>query len=171
MKKPNKLSDEVVELLTECLGEEYKAFYFYKDAANCLRTKGFYIAADFFDKESVSETDHANKLQKFLTDWNVKPELPVIESPSEEEDEEDEEGLIETIGEAYDLEYALYEKYEEVSVKVLSMGDVCVFNFLKEFCDIQTQSVAEYSDMLALLEGVKGSKFELLMLEESLFNE
>jgi hypothetical protein len=45
-----------------------------------------------------------------------------------------------------------------------------VFDFLQQFRTIQTQSVAEYSDMINMLEGVNvNDKFQMLMLEKKLF--
>jgi hypothetical protein len=66
------------------------------------------------------------------------------------------------------IEYDLYEAYEETSKKLFNM-DLCTFDFLQQFRLIQTKSVAEYSDKLNMLEGVKGDKFEMLLLEKKLF--
>ena len=71
---------------------------------------------------------------------------------------------------AYDIEYKLYEDYENDSVKIFELGDICTFDLLQFFRGVQTKSVAEYSDMINMLEGVNlNSKFELLMLEKKLF--
>jgi hypothetical protein len=68
------------------------------------------------------------------------------------------------------MEYALYEAYEETSVKIFKTEDLCVFDFLQTYRTKQTKAVAEYSDMINILEGVSlGSKFEMLMLESNLF--
>jgi ferritin len=57
-------------------------------------------------------------------------------------------------------------------MKIFKEGDVCTFDFLQFFRTEQTAAVAEYSDMLNMLEGPDtASKFELLMLEEKLFGE
>lgn len=166
MKKPNKLPSEIVKLFKPLLEAEYTAFYFYKSAANWCNGEGFMLAGKYFEAESANELEHANKLQKFLVDWNINPDLPMIE-PAEAG-----ESLVDIIENAYDLEYALYEKYEEVSITAFEKGDVCTFDLFQFFRNTQTQSVAEYSDMLNVLEGCNtGSKFELLMLEENLFGE
>jgi ferritin len=79
-------------------------------------------------------------------------------------------GLTDIIGKAYDIEYALYEEYEDTSAKIFKIGDLCVFDFLQDYRVKQKEAVAEYSDMINKLLGVNtGSKFELLMLEENLF--
>lgn len=164
MKKPKSLSPKVVELFYPLLEAEYEAFYFYRNAANYCKTIGYFKAHGFFVNESSSELEHASKLQEFLVDWNVLPELQKIDEPR------DFKGLVDVIQAAYDMEYKLYGAYESFSLEAFRLGDVCVFDFFKEFRDIQTKAVAEYSDMLNILEGVEEDKFKLLMLEENLFN-
>lgn len=165
MKKPQKLSKEAVALFKPLLMAEYTAFYFYRNAANYCKGVGYFKAAAYFEKESADELEHAKKLQDFLVDWNVHPELPTVLPP-----DEDITNLIDVIEDAYAMEYALYEEYDKSSVKALDMGEVCVFDLFQFFRGVQNKSVAEYSDMLNMLEGVEGNKIELLLLEEKLFN-
>lgn len=52
----------------------------------------------------------------------------------------------------------------------MEIGDVCAFDFLQFFRNVQTESVGQYSDMINMLEGVDTkSKFEMLLLEKKLF--
>jgi ferritin len=160
--KPKTLNSKVSELLTPLIAQEYAHFYNYKASANYCRGVGFMKAAAFYETEAKEEAEHSERLQRFLTDWNVTIDLPSIKSP------EVFASLPETIESAYKREYDLYEKYEEVSASVIDM-DVCVFDFLRQFRDIQTSTVAEYSDKLNLLEGVEPTKLNLLLLEDKLF--
>jgi ferritin len=161
---PNKLDKDVVDLLLPRLKDEYNAFYFYRAASNWCQGVGYFKAAEFFAKESEDELGHAKKIEQYLVDWNVDPELPTVERPQIVFS-----GLMEVIESAYEIEYALYEDYEGTSMEMFKK-DLCVFDFLQEFRMLQKQSVAEYSDKLNMLEGVDGkSKFNLLLLEEKLF--
>lgn len=165
MIKPEKLSPEVVGLLLPRLKDEFTAYYFYRSASNWCKNVGFFKAAQFFAKESDDELTHAKKLEDYMIDWNVIPELPTIVKP-----EITFKTLPEIIEKAYKLEYNLYEEYEDTSAKIFKTGDLCVFDFLQFFRVKQKESVAEYSDKLNVLEGVNiANKFELLMLEENLF--
>lgn len=164
MIKPNKLPQEVVSLLNERLKDEFNAYYLYRSATNWCRNIGYMKAADYFAKESEDELSHAKKIEDFLVQWNVTPELPLIQKP-----ELTFKDLVEIIEKAYKTEYDLYEKYEDTSAKIIKIGDICVFDFLLFFRSVQTQSVAEYSDMINILTGVEPSKFNLLLLEENLF--
>lgn len=166
MRTPEKLSSNIVDILTARLKDEYNAFYFYRSASNWCKNVGFQKAAAYFKTEAEDELSHAKGIEDFLVDWNITPDLPVATKP-----ETNFAGLISIIDKAYDIEYKLYEAYEEDSTKILKIGDVCVFDFLQKYRHIQTTSVAEYSDMLNILSGVKGDKFELLLIEENLFGE
>ena len=81
-------------------------------------------------------------------------------------------GLGEIIEKSYTIEYELYEAYEDNSSKIFKLNELCTFDLLQFFRTTQNKSVAEYSDMLNVLEGVNvDSKFEMLMLEETLFEK
>jgi ferritin len=147
--KPNKLQDDVVSLLIPRLEDEYKAFYMYRAASNWCKNVGYFVAAEFFANESKDELKHAKKIEAYLVDWNVTPDLPVIEKPQLEFTT-----LVELIEAAYNVEYDLYEAYED---------------FLQEFRMIQKEAVAEYSDKLNMLEGVDANKMNLLLIEHKLF--
>jgi ferritin len=164
MLKPKVLPAEIVDLLLPRLQDEHNAYYMYRSASNWCQNVGFFKAAKFFAAESADELLHAKKIEDYLTEWNVIPELPTVKQPILEF-----ASLMDVIEKAYLIEYTLYEDYEDTSAKIMKLGDVCTFNFLLEFNSIQQKSVAEYSDKINMLDGVTGSKFEMLLLEKSLF--
>ena len=161
--KPHKIEKQIVDLLIPRIKDEYSASYFYQAAHNWCADQGFLKAAAFFKEESEDETKHAQTLQKYLVDWNVLPSLPAIPAPPAFT------SLVDIIQKAYEVEYDLYEKYEEDSLKALKLPDPCTFDFLQQFRSIQTTSVAEYSDKLNILDGVEPTKINLLLIEENLF--
>jgi len=160
---PAQLPPDLVAILTPRLADEYKAFYYYRNASNWCANVGFELAAKYFAKESEDELGHAKRIEDFLVGWNVQPALPVGGSSQQFT------ALTEIIDGAYTIERELYIAYNNASTKALATSPA-VFNFLAQFTEIQTASVAEYSDMLNKLKGVDiNSKFELLALEESIF--
>lgn len=165
MKKPEKLSNDVVNLLLERLADEFTAFYFYRAASNWCKNVGFFKAATFFANESDSEMKHAKGIEDYLVDWNIIPALAPIAKPPVEF-----KGLSDVISKSYEIEYDLYEEYEDTSMKIFKIGDLCVFDFLQEYRKIQKDSVAEYSDMINILDGIDvEDKYKMLRLEEDLF--
>lgn len=165
MIKPEKLDQEVVLILLPLLTKELSHFYMYRSATNWANNVGFVKAGKYFAEESEEESGHAKKIEQYLVDWNITPSLPTITTPILEFT-----NLGELISHVYTKEYELYADYEDASVKIFEIGDICVFDFLQEFRKIQKDAVALYSDMLNKLDGVDVSnKFQMLLLEEKLF--
>lgn len=160
LRQPVVLSGESVKLLTQRIGDEYTAHYFYNSAANWCAGAGYKKAAAFFTIETANELAHAQKLQKYLVDWNVLPVIPKVETHV------DFGNLPEIIERAYELELDLYKKYIADS-QVLFTSDLATFDFLQEFRGIQTESVTEYSDLLNALQLIDIDKrLDLLHFEE-----
>ena len=160
LRQPVVLFGESVKLLTQRIGDEYTAHYFYNSAANWCAGAGYQKAAAFFTTETANELAHAQKLQKYLVDWNVLPVIPKVETHV------DFGNLPEIIERAYELELDLYKKYIADS-QVLFTSDLATFDFLQEFRGIQTESVAEYSDLLNALQLIDIDKrLDLLHFEE-----
>ena len=111
---PKTLIGSSVTILNERLVDEYTAHFFYKNAANWCKGVNYMKAAAYFEKEAESELEHANKLQKYLVDWNSTPTLPAVKPNIVFS------GLIDIINKAYLLEYGLFEKYNADSAKVFS---------------------------------------------------
>jgi len=163
IKTPKTLADASVKILTDRLGDEYTAHYFYRNATNWCAGIGYLKAAAFFAQEAENELDHAKGLQKYLVDWNVMPLLPSIKPNVTFSD------LIDIINKAYVLEYALFESYNRDS-KQLFDTDLTTFDFLTTYRTGQTESVIEYSDLLNAAELVNtDNKFEILYFEQTYF--
>ena len=160
LRQPVILSGDSVKLLTERLGDEYTAHQFYNAAANWCLGAGYKKAAAFFTTESANELEHALKLQKYLVDWNVLPVVPKVETHT------DFGNLPEIIERSYNLEYDLYQMYIKNSQELFTT-DLSTFDFLQEFRQGQTESVAEYSDLLNALQLIDIDKrLDLLHFEE-----
>jgi ferritin len=162
--KPFELNHPIVSLLLPRLKDEFDASFFYRAASNWCANKGYTNAAIFFSKESEDELLHAKGIEDFLIQWNVLPTLPAIQKP-----EISFNNLPDIINQAYSIEYDLYRNYNDTSSKVLPL-DLSVFDFLSKYRDIQTKSVAEYSDMLNQLALIDSSdKFQLFYWEKENF--
>jgi ferritin len=158
---PITLSEAIVSMLNKRIGDEYAAHYFYNAAANWCNNVGYKTAAAFFTAEADSELGHARGVQKYLIDWNALPQIPKVETFY------DFGNLPEIIDAAYKLELDLFNKYIKDSQSIFAV-DLATFDFLKEYRDIQTTSVAEYSDMLNALALIDiNDRLSLLEFEET----
>jgi ferritin len=161
--KPRTLPSEVVQLLNDRLGDEYTAYFFYRNAANWCKNANYKKAANFFNAEAEGELNHAQGLQDYITQWNLIPMIPQVPTFLNFS------SLVEIINSAYDLEYNLLLKYSE-DQKMLIDVDSATFNFIQKYVDIQNGEVEEYSDYLNALELVNpANKFEVLYFEQTYF--
>ena len=160
---PATLDPEVIQLLIERIKDEYTAHYFYRNASNWCDDKGYLKAAAFFAAEAEAELTHAQKVQKYLVDWNALPVIaPVKMFPSYT-------SLIDIVNKAYDMEFNLLLAYNSTSQQIFS-SCLSTFDFLQELRQGQVESVAEYATLLnaAALVNVSNN-FEVLYYEQTYF--
>ena len=161
--KPKMLPDEIVSMINDRLADEYTAHYFYRNATNWCAGVNYKKAAEFFAKEAAAELEHAEKLQKYLVDWNSDPVLPAVKFSGKFD------SLIDIVNKAYAIEYKLGDDYQKDASEVFSKH-LMTFNFLQEFVDTQLESIAEYSDLLNAAQLIDvSSKLDLLHYEERYF--
>lgn len=144
VKKPVKLSSYWVDILNERISDEYMAHMFYREACNWAENEGYVEAARYFESEASDELLHAQRLQKFLTDHNVKPTLPSI-SP-----QENFTGLVDIFNKQYEIERELGIDYKRNAHAAISSGttEMAVFSLLQSFVVIQDEAEAETSTRL-----------------------
>ena len=161
--KPKTLPSEIETTLNTRLGDEYTAYFFYKNAENWCKGANYPKAAAFFGGEAAAELTHAQGIQDYLTQWNLIPAIPP--APTQVSFS----SLIDIINKAYQLEYALLQKYSEDQQKFFSIHSG-TFNFVQKYVDYQTAEVAEYSDYLNALTLINTeSKLDILFFEDKYF--
>jgi len=160
---PVTLEPQVVMLLMERLKDEYTAHYFYRNASNWCKDKAYNKAAAFFAEEAANELTHAEMLQKYLVDWNVLPVIAPIKSIPNYLN------LIDIVNKAYDMELGLLMSYNSNSQAIFPMC-LSTFDFLQTLRVGQTESVAEYADLLNAAQLINVSNpFEILYFEQTYF--
>lgn len=142
---PTKLPKKTVTILSELLKKEYEAHRMYRYVSNCLRNKGYNIAAAYYASEAESELKHAEKLQKFASDWNVELSLLPLGEPDIPESEETLYGIV---CYTYKMENDLLQLYKKRYIEHFEDGDLEVAFFLQEFVNIQCSSVIEISEQI-----------------------
>ena len=160
---PKTLDASIVSALESRLKDEYTAHLIYKNAANWCKNVGYVKAGAFFETEAADELTHAQKLQDYMVQWNVLPQIPVATVPNTIK------SLIDCINGSYVFEYNLLQSYSQIQVEVDGMHPA-TFNFVQEFVDIQNHSVGVFSDLLnALMLVDYNNKLDLLMFEDKYF--
>jgi ferritin len=160
---PRTLDPTIVSALEARLKDEYTAHLIYKNAANWCKNVNYKHAAAFFEAEAADELTHAQKLQDYLTQWNVLPQIPVCAVPNTLT------SLVDCINVAYEFEYNLLKSYSDLQ-NTLDGPHPATFNFVQQFVDIQNESVGVFSDLLNGLMLVDvTNRLDLLVFEGEYF--
>lgn len=163
VKTPKGLPEEIVAMLEARIGDEYKAHYTYRAAANWCKNANYKKAAAFFEAESSSELDHAKGLQDYLTQWNMMPAIPAVDP------EREFSGLVDIVNQAYQMEYSLLMAYSKQQVELIDLHPP-THNFIQKYVDVQNEAVGEYSDLLNALCLINpDNKLDLLYFEQTYF--
>jgi ferritin len=160
---PRTLDPTIVSALEARLKDEYTAHLIYKNAANWCKNVNYKHAAAFFEAEAADELTHAQKLQDYLTQWNVLPQIPVCAVPNTLT------SLVDCINVSYEFEYALLQSYSDLQ-NAMDGPHPATFNFIQQFVDIQNESVGVFSDLLNGLMLVDvTNRLDLLVFEGEYF--
>jgi len=158
-----KLNNKVIKLLNERLQDEYYAHYLYRAAANWCHDMNYKKASAFFDADANTELEHASTIQKYMTDFNIIPQIPKAETKFNFNN------LIDIIHKAYAFELKLMKSYNDNSHSVFQ-EDLTTFDFLQQFRDIQKESVVEFNDLINASNLIdKEDKFQVLYFEQTYF--
>ena len=158
-----KLSDKTIKILTDRLKDEYTAHYYYRAATNWCNDMNYKKAGAFFENEAKDELEHAEDLQKYMTDFNIIPEIPTAKISHTFKD------LIDIINGAYEMELGLMKAYNKDSQTVFS-DDITTFDVLTKFRKIQKGAVVEYNDLINGYNLIdKNDKFQVLYFEQTYF--
>ena len=109
---PKTLDPSIVSALEARLKDEYTAHLIYKNAANWCKNVGYVKAGAFFEAEAADELTHAQKLQDFMIQWNILPQIPVSTVPNMMK------SLIDCVNSAYTFEYGLLQSYSQIQMEV-----------------------------------------------------
>lgn len=157
------ISNKLTQTLNKRIGDEYTAYYFYRNAANWCKGMNYNKAGEFFEGEAANELEHSKGLQDYLTQWNIFPTIPQAPTTMNFT------SLVDVVNKAYEMEYGLLEKYSEDQGVFFGIHPA-TFNFIQKYVDIQNEEVAEYSDLLNALELIDTkNKLDVLFFEKNYF--
>jgi ferritin len=161
--QPKGLSKEIELRLTQRLGDEYTAHFFYRNAANWCKNVNYPKAAAYFEAEAQGELEHAKGIQDYITQWNLYPMIPSVETSAGFT------SLVDIINQAYEIEYNLLQEYSANQKEIF--GDhPATFNFVQKYVDIQNEAVSEYSDLLNALQLIDvEDRLSILYFEKEYF--
>ena len=158
-----KLSSKVVKILNDRIKDEYTAHYYYRAASNWCQDMNYKKAAEFFKAEAEDELGHAQKIEEYMVDFNIQPDIQ--QAPTKHSFD----NLIDIVHGAYKMELALMKEYNKDSQSLFN-DDITTFDFLTKYRKIQKDAVIEYNDLVNATNLVdKKDKFQVLYFEQTYF--
>ena len=158
----NLLGHGAHQILQEAVQSELQAAQLYRHLANQCQRLGYFGAAKFFRKESLSELDHYETLSNY---FNVRGSVAEVPGISAETDVVPD--LESALSIAYDVEIELGVKYSHWYTSLLTI-DPTTADFLSNFLEIQRNSIGEYGDLISRLELAEGDKAAIMMLDNEM---
>jgi ferritin len=156
------LEPNEVAIIMPRVQDELNARYFHESAAAWCRTNGYKKAAKYYANEALQEDSHYKKWTNYLSDWNVKINLPAIPQPPVFE------SLIDVLEKQYQIEYDLNEAYELDAINMFPLCQTC-FKLIQEFVQIQNDSVIESNNLVTQAYNYIVTDHNLVLFEENNF--
>lgn len=157
------LEPNEVAIIMPRIKDEIAARYTYEAAVAFCNSNGYEKASKYFANESTQENEHYKKWIQFLSDWNVKIEFPIIDTPPVFD------SFIEILEFAYMMEYALLESYESDAVKMFPLCQAA-YKLIQEYVQIQNDAVIEYNNLLTKAYNYMDIDPKLVLFESENFD-
>jgi ferritin len=162
MIKLQTLEPNEVAIVMPRVADELSARYFYEAAFMWCRTNGYNKAAKYYAAEAKQENKHYNIWIKFLADWNVNIEFPVIQTPPSFN------SLLDILEKQYQIEFDLGEAYEQDAINMFPLCQT-IYKLMQEFVQIQNDSVIESNDLVTKAYNWIQTDPNLVQFEEEVF--
>lgn len=158
------IKNEVKKRLDEAVKHELTASNMYINLAVQMQSIGYFGAQKYFEKEAISEREHAKVITDYVNDMGGTSSIMGILAQAD---------TPKTLNEAFELSMEAEEEllkfyvelYEEVEDK---MKDCVTAQFLLQFIEIQRKAVGEVRDILSILDRAKGNEAAILMVDSKL---
>jgi ferritin len=147
-----KPSDEIISKAKARLTNEYEAHFHYQFIANWCDINGYPNAAKYFKEEAETELVHAGKVMNWLNGWNITYQMPSVSVPMEIDALED------CLTQSYEIEAALWQAYNADAISVMET-DTSAYDLFRKMLKIQTESVAEYRNLIDRYNRADGQIF------------
>lgn len=151
----------VEQALVEQLNHEFHNYRFYKTMSGICDAKSLLGACSWFDKSSIEEQNHFNKIYSYMLDRNMKPTL----TTTEEIQFSSELTLEEIFTLSVELEYETTLKLITLKKLAIEQCDYQTVDFLDWFLLEQVEEEKLYGDML---KRVRLSSYNLLIIDKEL---
>lgn len=157
------LSKSIHEALSKQMNMEIASAYLYLEMSYAVDDAGMPGFAHWLEMQAAEEMDHANRIQVYIKDRNVQPELYDVvryefkyESP------------LSVAKDALEHEYLVSDSINKIVDMALDERDHATVSFLQWFVDEQVEEEEVFTNLVDIFEFVGDDKAALLALNAQL---
>ncbi len=153
------LSQALTEQLQAQIGYEFSASQVYLGMAGYFHAQNLNGWAEFFEKQSSEERQHALKIFHFLLETGSPAQLPTIpQAPVQYA------SALETLEKSLEQEKRVTKAFQTMAATALANADFTGFGFLQWFLEEQVEEEATFERLIALVQsGVNLFQAEALL--------
>ena len=154
-----RLSDNTIKILNDQIKVEAEASQIYYAMAEWCENNGYFGASKMLFKHSDEERSHMSKVYKYLSDRDVLPVTPEINSPKKQVFK----GLPEVLRAAYEHEKFVTSTYNALAASSMEEKDFMTFHFALEFLKEQMEEESKFKSMIDEINTMGGDKKDLYL--------
>lgn len=155
-----KISDKLINGLNKQITAEFASAYLYLAMADHLHAQSFNGMAQWFRVQAEEEKGHGLKINNFLLERNITPDLEEI--PGAKGEWKDIAALFE---EAYNHECTVSEMIYDLVAQAMEDKDWASLSFLQWFVDEQVEEESQSLELLEKARMIDGKPAGLLTLD------
>jgi ferritin len=158
------ISDEMIKMLNYRIEQEEASSRLYLAMSLWLDVNGYTGAAKKWKQYSDEEKAHAEWSYKYLTDLNIIPTIPALETPKNDF----KGGLPQIIVESYKHEIEITKQVTQFAKAANEAGDYMTFGIAQKFVAEQIEELAKTNTLVDKLKAFGTDKIALRLLDNEL---
>lgn len=164
-KKKEYISSSMSLLLNSLIAAELNASQLYKSMAAWCEYTGYEGTAKFFNKHSVEERAHMDKLYEYSLDRQCSPTTPAVkQQPNKFKD------LKDVLTAALAHEELIENTYKKAAKSAWADNDITTFTLFQWFLKEQVEEIKVFSGLLDRLEIIGSDKKGMYFLDTEISN-
>ncbi len=158
-----KISDKLIGGLNRQITAEFESAYLYLAMASYLQAQSLNGMAHWFRVQADEEKRHALKINDFMVERNITPELGEIKAPSKQW-----QGVMSLFDEAYQHECLVSDMIYDLVVQGMEDKDFASLSFLQWFVDEQVQEECQSLELLEKVRLIDDVTAGLMVLDQQM---
>lgn len=154
---------KILDAINDQLNFELESAYIYASMASYLDDAGFHGMKHFMEKQAFEEVEHAQDFKHFLQSVDYKVVFRPIDPGDGKFDD-----FIDVFKKALAHEQEVTSRIEKLFVQAHDEDYKFAYSFLQKYIDEQREEEENFTEIVSMLEMVKGDKAATFMADQLL---